>query len=148
LKRFAIVCVGTIALGLPAIAQETSSTEGTIWAGVGNQEQVERGKVVYSGVCGKCHGPKGNGAGEPDQPESPAIARGTFLTKWDATTLDGLFEYIRTKMPPDNPGSRTDQEYVDAMVYTLTLSEAPVGTEELPPDPEAMAGIMITTKPQ
>ena len=149
LKRIAAACLGLVALGLSAaVAQDAASTEGTIWAGVGDQAQVDRGKIVYSGVCGKCHGPKGNGAGEPDQPESPAIARATFLTKWEFVTLDALYEYIRTEMPPDNPGSRSDQEYVDALVYTLTLSTVPVGTAELPADPAALAAIMITTKPE
>jgi S-disulfanyl-L-cysteine oxidoreductase SoxD len=146
LKRIAIVCLGAFALGLPAAAQDT--IEGTIWAGVGDQAQVDRGKAIYSGICGKCHGARGNGAGEPDQPESPAIARATFLTKWEFTTLDGLFEYIRTEMPPDNPGSQPDQAYVDAMVYMLTLSEAPVGTAELSPDLDALAAITITKKPE
>lgn len=154
INRIAVACLGALALALPAAAQDAApattdpALAGTIWAGVGTPEQIDRGKVVFSGVCAKCHGARGNGAGEPDQPESPAIARATFLTKWDATTLDGLFEYIRTMMPPDNPGSRTDEEYVDAMAYMLTLSEVPVGTEELPPDPAVLAGIMITTKPE
>jgi S-disulfanyl-L-cysteine oxidoreductase SoxD len=148
LKRIAIICAGAFALSLPAAAQDAASTEGTIWAGIGDQAQVDRGKAIYSGICGKCHGPKGNGAGEPDQPESPAVARATFLTKWDFVTLDALFEYIRTEMPPDNPGSQPDQAYVDAMAYMLTLSEVPVGTTELPADPEALAAIMITKKPE
>jgi len=146
MKRIAIAVLGALCLGLPAtpaLAQDAAS----IWAGIGTQEQLDRGKVLYSGICAKCHGPNGNGAGEPDQPESPAIARATFLTKWDATTLDGLFEYIRTEMPPDNPQSRSDQEYVDAMVYMLSLSTVPLGTAELPPDPAALAGYFIEPKP-
>ena len=153
LKTIATLSFGALALSFPAVAQETATadpaaTEGTIWAGISNQAQVDRGKAIYSGICGKCHGPKGNGAGEPDQPESPAIARATFLTKWDFVTLDALFEYIRTEMPPDNPESQPDQAYVDAMAYMLTLSEVPVGTAELPPDPEALAAIMVTKKPE
>ena len=148
LKRIAIGLFGAILLTLPADAQDPAPLEeGSIWAGISTQEQLDRGAKIYSGVCTKCHGPKGNGAGEPDQPESPAIARATFLTKWDYVTLDSLFEYIRTEMPPDNPGSKSDAEYVDAMAYMLSLSGVPLGTTELPPDPDALAAYTITQKP-
>ena len=126
----------------PAAAEAVS-----IWTGIANQEQADRAKTTYSGNCAKCHGRNGNGAGEPDQPESPSIARGPFLTKWEGQSLADLFEYVRTTMPQDNPGSRTDQEYIDAIVHMLVLSDVPLADAELPPDPEILAGYTIDAKP-
>ena len=139
----------------PVLAQDTSSQMKaptgaeavSIWTGVANQEQADRAKKVYSGNCAKCHGRNGNGAGEPDQPESPAVARAPFFTKWEGQSLADLFEYVRTTMPQDNPASRSDQEYIDAIVHMLVLSEVPLADGELPPDPEVLAGYAIDAKP-
>jgi mono/diheme cytochrome c family protein len=119
----------------------------SIWSGLSNQEQADRGRSVYSGVCAKCHGRTGNGAGDPDQPESPSVARAAFLTKWEGQSLATLFEYVRTTMPIDNPGSRTDQEYIDAIVHMMVLSNVPLADTELPPDPEALAGYVLEPEP-
>ncbi len=146
LKRAVFATAGLVLLCLPtnAFAQE----ERSIWSGVFTVEQAERGKVVNSGVCSKCHGDRGDGAGEPDQPQAPAIARATFLRKWDGQSLATLFEYIRGTMPPDNPASRTDQNYIDVIAHMLTLTMVPPGDTELPPDPEVLDYIMIGPKPE
>jgi hypothetical protein len=51
-------------------------------------------------------------------------------------------------MPPDNPGSRSDQEYVDVIAHIFALSGAPVGDTELPPDAAALDFIYIEQKPE
>jgi cytochrome c len=128
-----------------ATAQEEDKS---IWDGVYTEEQADRGQKVNSGLCAKCHGTRGDGANEPDQPGGPAIARFSFLRKWENTSLASLFEYIRTEMPPDNPGSRTDQEYIDALAYMLVMSGAPPGDTELTTDPETLDRIYIEQKPE
>lgn len=132
-----------VALPTGAMAQE----ERSIWSGVYTAEQAARGKVLNSGVCMKCHGERGDGAGEPDQPQAPAIARATFLRKWDSQSLASLFEFVRGTMPPDNPGSRTDQNYIDVIAYMLELTAVPPGDTELPPDPEVLDYIIVGPKP-
>ncbi len=130
----------------PGIAQEDRS----IWdeSGVFTAEQSARGDKVMQGVCSKCHGVRGDGANEPDQPSGGAIARYSFLRKWDGNTIQGLFDYVKSAMPPDNPGSRSDQEYIDVIAHMLDLSGAPAGEEELPLDPEVLDYIYIEQKPQ
>jgi cytochrome c len=128
-----------------SIAQDEDKS---IWDGVFTQEQADRGKKVNSGVCAKCHGERGDGANEPDQPGGPAIARFSFLRKWDGSSIASLFEYIRTQMPPDNPASRTDQEYIDVIAHMLALSGAPAGDTELPLDPAALDLVYIEQKPE
>ena len=146
LKNAVFASVGLLLLCIPtsSFAQE----ERSIWSGVFTTEQAERGKVLHLGVCAKCHGDRGDGAGEPDQPQAPAIARATFLRKWDSQSLASLFEYIRSTMPPDNPGSRTDQNYIDVIAYMLTMTNVPPGDTELPPDPEVLDYIIVGPKPE
>ncbi|MDB5474112.1 MAG: hypothetical protein JWP99_1415 [Devosia sp.] len=146
LKRFVAVPLMLVLAGLPggSFGQE----ERTIWDGVFTADQALRGKQVNSGVCSKCHGDRGDGANEPDQPGGPAIARFSFLRKWEGTSLASLFEYVKTTMPPDNPASRTDQQYIDVIAHMLELSGAPAGDTELPPDPEVLDFVYIEQKPQ
>jgi mono/diheme cytochrome c family protein len=120
----------------------------SVWDGVYTTAQNKRGEEVHSGACASCHGPRLNGAGQPDMPPSPAIARATFLRKWAGQTVAALFAYVRTKMPPDNPGSLTDQQSIDAVAHMFAVSNMPVGDKELPPDPKAIAGIVIEAQPK
>ena len=141
----AMILMMSAAIPSGAIAQDEDKS---IWDGVYTQAQADRGKKVNSGLCAKCHGNRGDGANEPDQPGGPAIARASFLRKWENTSLASLFEYIKTEMPPDNPGSRTEQEYIDALAYMLVMSGAPPGETELTPDPETLDRIYIEQKPE
>ena len=133
------VCAAAVFGALPVQAQ-------TIWDGVYSAPQADRGATFYNGVCAKCHGRSGNGAGDPDQPESPAVARTTFPSKWEGRSLAELFDYLRTAMPYDNPGSRSDQEMIDAVAHMLALSDVPAGEAELAPDVEALESIEIVAE--
>lgn len=143
--------VAPILESLAAAAPEGGEAAGTqisVWDGVYTAEQGARGKAVHSAVCAKCHGTRGDGAGEPDQPSAPAIARATFIRNWDGQSLAALFEYVRTTMPPDNPGSVDDQRYIDSIAHMLALSNMPPGDTELTTDPAALANIIIGPKPE
>jgi hypothetical protein len=72
---------------------------------------------------------------------------GFLSTDWAGRTVGDLFEYVRTAMPPDNPGSRSDQEYIDSIAQMFALSNMPAGEKELPPDPEALGHIDIEAQP-
>lgn len=138
--------VATIIAGLGASGAASASL--SIWDGVYTEEQAARGDAVQSGVCAKCHGTRMNGAGWPDQPPSPAIARAGFLQRWDGRTLETLFEFMRTAMPLDNPGQLDNQQTIDILASMLAMSGAPAGATELPPDPEALRDIAIRPKPE
>jgi hypothetical protein len=161
LKQITIAVLGAVALATPsALAQELpegvaeiiaalppATAMNPVWGGVYTAEQQMRGAALYGGNCAKCHGRAGNGANEPDQPESPAIAKAPFLNKWNGQTLATLYEYARTMMPIDNPMNLTDQEYADVIAHVLSLSEIPPGTTELPPDPAVLVNNVITPMP-
>ena len=115
----------------------------SVWSGVYNTVQSKRGAELHSAVCVMCHGPQLNGAGQPEMPPSPAIARATFLRKWSGRNVAALFLYVRQTMPPDSPGTLTDQQALDAIAHMFAVSNVPAGERELPLDPKALANIGI-----
>jgi mono/diheme cytochrome c family protein len=130
--------------GLP----KTDGAKVSVWSGVYTAAQNERGEELYAGACAQCHGLQLNGAGQPDQPPSPAIARATFLRKWAGQTVAALFVYIHTKMPPEYPGTLTEQQSIDAIAHMFAVSKIPAGAKELPTDRKALENIVIETQPK
>jgi mono/diheme cytochrome c family protein len=136
--------VTTILAGLAKPADKKVS----VWSGVYTQDQSKRGEELYSGACSHCHGERLNGAAQADQPPSPAIARAAFLRKWEGQSVAALFTYVFTKMPPDAPGTLTEQHAIDAVAHMFAVSNMPAGDKELPPDPKALSGIVIGAQPK
>ncbi len=116
----------------------------SVWDGVFTAAQAARGRLAYSGGCGFCHGRRLNGApDDPDMRSTPPLARARFLREWDGRSLASLYEYTRVTMPEDNPASFTDEEYADVIAYMLSISGMPAGDEELLPDSQSLARIVI-----
>jgi mono/diheme cytochrome c family protein len=129
--------------GLEDIGQMAS-----VWEGIFTEAQAKRGQAVYSGACGMCHGRRLNGApDDPDMRSTPPLARAKFLRNWEGRSLATLFEYTRATMPEGNPGSLTDEEYVDVISYMLSVSRMPVGDDDLRPDPQSLARAVIQQQP-
>ncbi len=120
----------------------------SVWDGVFTEVQASRGQAVYPGSCGTCHGRRLNGApDDPDMRSTPPLARARFLRVWEGRSLATLFEYTRATMPENNPNSLTDQEYVDVIAYMLTVGRIPAGDDELRPDPQSLARVVIRPQP-
>ena len=114
------------------------------WDGVFTEDQAARGRQVYFGACGLCHGRRLNGApDDPDMLSTPPLARARFLRVWEGRSLAVLLAYTRLTMPEDNPASLTDQEYVDVVAYMLSMSRMPAGEDDLPADARGLANILI-----
>ncbi len=77
------------------------------------------------GMCAGCH---------------PAVTHvGPAFTKsWAGKKLSDLFGFLRERMPKNDPGSLSEQDYVDVMPYMLRLNGMPAGVEELPVDSVAL----------
>ncbi len=131
-----------------AVAGAQTAKPVSVWSGVYTAAQNKRGEELHAAVCVMCHGPRLNGAGQSEMPPSPAIAGATFLRKWSGQTVAALFVIVRHTMPPDSPGTITDQQSIDAIAHMLAVSGMPAGDRELPPDPGALAGIVIEVKPE
>ena len=116
----------------------------SVWDGVFTEAQANRGQAAYEGACGTCHGHRLNGApDDPDMRSSPPLARARFLRVWQGRSLATLFEFTRATMPEDNPDSMTEQEYVDVIAYMLTVGGMPAGDDELQPDAESLARVVL-----
>lgn len=126
-----------------AVAGAQTAKPVSVWSGVYTAAQGKRGEALHADVCVMCHGRQLNGAAQSEMPPSPAIAGAGFLRKWAGQTVAALFVIVRHTMPPDSPGTLTDQESVDAIAHMLAVSGIPAGNRELPLDPGALATIMI-----
>lgn len=100
--------------------------------GVYNREQWTRGRDLYAGLCAGCH-PASTHTG-------PA-----FTKSWAGKQLAELFGFLRERMPKNEPGSLSEQEYVDVMSYMLRLNGMPQGADEMPADSVALTKIRIDT---
>jgi mono/diheme cytochrome c family protein len=102
-------------------------------AGVYSAEQASRGQDVYAGMCKSCH--------------TAASHTGvTFQKLWDGRSLSELFGYISTKMPKNEPGSLSPEEYADLLAYLLKLNQMPAGSADLTPDTTMLGAIRIETR--
>ncbi|EMN1932305.1 cytochrome c, partial [Burkholderia ambifaria] len=72
------------------------------------------GKELYGNACAKCHGAdlEGNTA--------PALSGTSFAPlSHSHLTIGGVFGYMATNMPADQPGKLKDEEYADLMAFLL-----------------------------
>ena len=115
-----------------AAAQQVLPSVRSTRTGVYNEEQALRGREVYAGLCQSCH-PAASHTG-------PA-----FKNTWTGRPLSELFGYIRDRMPKNEPGSLTPEEYADVLAYLLKLNQMPAGAVELPTDTVTLKKIRIDT---
>lgn len=126
--------VAAIALcvAAPLTAQTNHAARDTITTQLGlyTYEQSQRGSDVYAGNCRSCH--------TPDTHTGPV-----FVSTWQGRTLADLYTYIRERMPKNDPGSLSPQEYIDVISYLLRMNKQPMGELELAPDSAALAKVRI-----
>jgi mono/diheme cytochrome c family protein len=113
-----------------AVKPATSTTR----SGVYTVAQAERGFDVFTTYCKSCH--------TPETHSGPA-----FRANWTNKRLYDLFVFVSEKMPKNDPGSLSPQEYTDVLSYVLRLNRMPAGKTELPPDSTTLSAIRIVTTP-
>jgi cytochrome c len=123
-----LACMLVLAADIRAQPQENGQRSTKL--GVYSREQWMRGRDVYAGMCAGCH---------------PAVTHvGPVFTKaWAGKKLSDLFGYLRERMPKNDPGSLSEQDYVDVMSYMLRLNGMPAGADEMPVDSLALTKIRI-----
>ncbi len=110
-------------------AGAAAAADVTVLEGVYTDAQAQRGMGVYEANCASCHQSTLVG-----NPEAPALVGPRFLEVWRDDYLDGLYQHIKTRMPRrpgGDPGSLTDQQYVDMVAYILKFNEYKTGPKEL-----------------
>ena len=137
-SRFAIVVisslilVGALALGFPATSQAQAAPGlkpgeyKTVWNRVYTEAQAARGEAEYEANCLRCH------TVDVDifNPDARMIGPG-FLDRWREYDAESLYSFIRISMPRRDPGSLSDQAYLDIVAHLFESNLFPAGEEEL-----------------
>jgi len=90
------------------------------------EDQAKRGKGLYTQSCSRCHTDNLKGADQV-----PPLVGETFMSQWKERTVKDFFDRVRTTMPQTNPGSLSDQDYLDIISYMLQANNFPQGKETL-----------------
>lgn len=99
----------------PATTPSPSATTAAT-GGATAGELAMAGQEVYAQECAECHGDEGGGGTGP-----AVIGDGAQLgTYGDAQRL---YDYISATMPQNNPGSLSDQQYLEVLAYMLVENE-------------------------
>jgi mono/diheme cytochrome c family protein len=117
---------GTAGGGTPATASGAGESAPVSFTA----DQVTRGSDTYAERCVQCHGDQldnGEFGGAP-------LNGKYFKQHWGGGSVAALLAYMKAKMPPDRPGSLTDQTYADLAAFLLDANDYPKGDKELPPD--------------
>ncbi|MBT8148097.1 MAG: cytochrome c [Gammaproteobacteria bacterium] len=113
----------------------------SIWDGIYNEAQAQRGADHYRARCASCHSAdlRGNS-------NSPSLLGMSFMFVWEGRSVGELFEKMRAEMPTDQPGSLPTQAYIDVLAFILSSNEFPAGKSELAADQSLLNGIAITPR--
>jgi mono/diheme cytochrome c family protein len=129
-------------LVIPAPTQQATpkaAIDGAATPASYTQEQFARGASLYSKNCSTCHGPNLNDGEFGGAP----LAGHDFKDRFFGTTVDSLFSFMSSAMPPDRPGGLTAQEYAALTAYVIGRNGVPAGAAELPSDPDALAKLSL-----
>src|SRR5215471_594212 len=111
-------------LPLIAFGQAAAPKPRTVWDGVYNQAQEDRGRTAYGIYCSRCHAEDLNGA-------RGVLIGAKFMDRWREDNLNSLFALIKQTMPPGPRGQLSSAEYLDIVAYLLGVNQFPSGTGEL-----------------
>ena len=104
--------------------------------------QANAGMAVFDAHCAACHNADLSGG------SGPALAGSQFSAFLQFSKMTGaaLFDFIRTQMPYDAPGSLTITQYQDALAYILSFNHYPSGPHSL--DANSTACVQLLPYPK
>lgn len=139
-KRFVRGVLVALALSaLPALAGAQngsgadSASEKTTLNGVFTAAQANRGRDTFAMSCLGCH-------------TTASHTGQAFMGPWRGKPLLDLFQYIRYSMPKSEPGTLSDNEYLQVTAYILQLNGMPDGARELVADSASLSRIRIAAR--
>jgi alcohol dehydrogenase (cytochrome c) len=93
-------------------------------------EQAEHGREVYDRTCAACHGLRSDYS---TFSSAGRLFGEEFIESWSypGITVDDLFFFIRTTMPPNNAGALSEEEHADVTAFVLSLNRFPAGNSLL-----------------
>jgi mono/diheme cytochrome c family protein len=125
-RRTLCLCVSVF---LSLVAAEAQTPTKTILDGIYSAEQATHGQALYSMLCSGCHGKMLEGV------SAPALTDRRFTDRWREGSLDGLYSFIKQRMPFGRPPNFQipDADYLDIVTYILKMNDYPAGSVALSP---------------
>ncbi len=125
------VLIGTLAaFWAPAPFAQPALLEGAY-----TEAQAAEGKRRYEQTCAECHHATLRGTGHGSELAGP-----NFIAKWGERTAASLFTDTCTRMPPQAPGSLSEQVCVAITAHVLRMNGAAAGDNELRADSGLVIG--------
>jgi len=106
------------------------SAQKTTLSGIYTLEEAKAGREMYAGLCASCHTAASH--------TGPA-----FRKKWTGHPLSEIFNYMRTLMPKNDPGSLAEEDYGVLLAYLLQMNKMPAGKTYLSTDTLELRKIRI-----
>jgi alcohol dehydrogenase (cytochrome c) len=100
--------------------------------------QAREGEETYTQACASCHG-----AALDDGQFGAPLRGGAFLERWGGKSVESLFTYTATRMPPAGPGSLSADRYAAVVAYLLGRNGVAPGTRALPADADALRSMVL-----
>ena len=119
---------------LPAARTVPADTP-SVLDGVFSAAQAESGREVFETVCVRCH------------TMDHFVPGGLHAITVRFPNVGEMYTRVSTRMPLDDPGSRTPEEYAAVVSYILQENRYPAGQVELPTDVEKLKPIRIVPVP-
>jgi mono/diheme cytochrome c family protein len=144
MRRHFVFCLSVVACWLCAVTVRVDAqTKKTVWDKVYSEEQASKGKVEYETHCEVCH--QKDLTGRASGGEGAELVGNVFARKWEFQNLNQLFSEIKKRMPRDNPGTLSDEGYLNIVAYMLQVNKFPAG-DPLELDAARLGGILFTSK--
>lgn len=137
--------LGLLLTALMFVAVGAASTQASEETGNGmyTVEQAERGQEAYEQHCAQCHGAELEGGGH-----FPPLSGDRFWSRWQARTAWELYDYTYHNMPLGQGGSLEEETYADILAFQLAFYGYPKGNEDLLPEEEVLAEIVLEPQEQ
>lgn len=129
-----------ILLSLSGVYSDCHANEapGSVLDGMFTVEQAQRGELIYKAECASCHAADMRGG-----PAARGLRGVTFQFLWTGKTVADLFNAMREKMPPGQPGVLDDQAYLDVLAAILQRNGFPAGETEIGADAKVLNSMII-----
>lgn len=103
-------------------------------------EQAARGKKTFVTECVDCHGDDLRGG----MNGGPPLRGNAFEQKYaNGAPASGMFMFMSTLMPPNDPGRYSPEVYADMMAYILERNGFQSGNSPLPSDLDALDHLIV-----
>ena len=98
------------------------------------KSQAQAGAILYQQNCSTCHLADLQGAFE-----APALNDGNFRNNWSNRNVTELQDLLGRTMPPQAPGSLSEEEYSALVAFLLAENAVPDSDRTLAPDSPGVA---------